>query len=256
MNCPSRRTVLGSTGVIGLGTTLGLAAPAHAAKSPGRGPVFDTAPARAALNRLLPGHADGGGEAGCAGGCEGHPGGRPCDHRAQVSSAPQGRSACACASDGACASDYSCASTCAGGVIRSRPRGEQPWIECAIRRLQVPHLRRSVQRRPFHRLHMRPQQLQHALRELGLGPVGAAGQQQDAASPEADHHTIELSRLVHALLRAAANPSRTGASGAQQQGPVARTDGRPLTAGATSCGIVSPSSTTPSCPPAASPPRP
>ncbi|GGZ10344.1 alpha-N-acetylglucosaminidase [Streptomyces poonensis] len=58
MNCPSRRTVLGSAGAIGLGTTLGLMAPAHAAGSPRRGPAFDTAPARSALNRLLPGHAD------------------------------------------------------------------------------------------------------------------------------------------------------------------------------------------------------
>ncbi|MDX2826188.1 alpha-N-acetylglucosaminidase N-terminal domain-containing protein, partial [Streptomyces ipomoeae] len=58
MNSPSRRSVLGSAGAIGLGTTLGLTVPVHAAESPGQGPAFDTAPARAALNRLLPGHAD------------------------------------------------------------------------------------------------------------------------------------------------------------------------------------------------------
>ncbi|MDX2784022.1 alpha-N-acetylglucosaminidase N-terminal domain-containing protein, partial [Streptomyces caniscabiei] len=57
MNSPSRRTVLGSAGVIGLGTYLQWSAPAHAAESPGEGPAFDTAPARSALNRLLPGHA-------------------------------------------------------------------------------------------------------------------------------------------------------------------------------------------------------
>ncbi|MFD7818062.1 alpha-N-acetylglucosaminidase [Streptomyces sp. NPDC059785] len=58
MNSPSRRTVLGTAGAIGLGTTLGTAVPAHAAGSPGEGPAFDTAPARSALNRLLPGYAD------------------------------------------------------------------------------------------------------------------------------------------------------------------------------------------------------
>ncbi|MFE7767078.1 hypothetical protein [Streptomyces sp. NPDC057438] len=57
MNGPSRRTVLGSAGVIGLGAHLRWSAPAHAAKSPGEGPAFDTAPARLALNRLLPGRA-------------------------------------------------------------------------------------------------------------------------------------------------------------------------------------------------------
>jgi alpha-N-acetylglucosaminidase len=57
MNSPSRRTVLGSAGVIGLGTSLEWSAPAHAAESPRGGPAFDTAPARSALNRLLPGHA-------------------------------------------------------------------------------------------------------------------------------------------------------------------------------------------------------
>ncbi|PIM72849.1 alpha-N-acetylglucosaminidase [Streptomyces sp. JV178] len=57
MNSPSRRTVLGSAGAIGLGAFQEWSAPAHAAESPGGGPVFDTAPARSALNRLLPGHA-------------------------------------------------------------------------------------------------------------------------------------------------------------------------------------------------------
>ncbi|MEU1038958.1 alpha-N-acetylglucosaminidase [Streptomyces sp. NPDC005907] len=58
MNSPSRRTVLGTAGAIGLGTALGVTVPAHAAGSPGEGPAFDTAPARSALNRLLPGHAE------------------------------------------------------------------------------------------------------------------------------------------------------------------------------------------------------
>jgi alpha-N-acetylglucosaminidase len=55
MSAPTRRTVLGTAGAIGLGTTLGglaLPAPAHAAA-----PV-DTGAARAALNRRLPHHAD------------------------------------------------------------------------------------------------------------------------------------------------------------------------------------------------------
>ncbi|BBC37065.1 Tat pathway signal sequence domain protein [Streptomyces graminofaciens] len=58
MNGPSRRAVLGSAGAIGLGTPLGPAVPVHAAESPGQGPALDTAPARAALNRVLPKHAD------------------------------------------------------------------------------------------------------------------------------------------------------------------------------------------------------
>ncbi|MFC9804697.1 alpha-N-acetylglucosaminidase [Streptomyces griseoaurantiacus] len=56
-NLPSRRTVLGTAGAIGLGTAVGTTVPAHAAGSPGEGPAFDTAPARSALNRLLPDHA-------------------------------------------------------------------------------------------------------------------------------------------------------------------------------------------------------
>lgn len=58
MTDPSRRTVLGTAGSIGLGTALGVTVPAHAAESPAEGPALDTAPARSALNRLLPGHAD------------------------------------------------------------------------------------------------------------------------------------------------------------------------------------------------------
>lgn len=57
MNSPSRRSVLGSAGAIGLGTALGLTAPVRAAESPGQGPVLDTAPTRSALNRPLHGHA-------------------------------------------------------------------------------------------------------------------------------------------------------------------------------------------------------
>jgi alpha-N-acetylglucosaminidase len=56
-NLPSRRTVLGTAGVLGLGTALSTTVPAHAAGAPGGGPAFDTAPARSALNRLLPDHA-------------------------------------------------------------------------------------------------------------------------------------------------------------------------------------------------------
>ncbi|MFE1952920.1 alpha-N-acetylglucosaminidase [Streptomyces sp. NPDC059524] len=55
MSAPTRRTVLGTAGAIGLGTALGglaLPAPAHAA------PALDTDAARAALNRRLPRHAD------------------------------------------------------------------------------------------------------------------------------------------------------------------------------------------------------
>ncbi|MFF2851622.1 alpha-N-acetylglucosaminidase [Streptomyces sp. NPDC058001] len=57
MTNPTRRTVLGTTGAVGLGTVLGTTVPAHAAGSPSQGPSFDTAPARAVLNRLLPDHA-------------------------------------------------------------------------------------------------------------------------------------------------------------------------------------------------------
>ena len=54
MTAPSRRSVLGTAGAIGLGAAAGFPVTAHAAE----GPAFDTAPARSALNRLLPGHAD------------------------------------------------------------------------------------------------------------------------------------------------------------------------------------------------------
>ncbi|MFD3479226.1 alpha-N-acetylglucosaminidase [Streptomyces sp. NPDC058695] len=54
MTAPSRRSVLGTAGAIGLGAAAGFPVTAHAAE----GPAFDTAPVRSALNRLLPGHAD------------------------------------------------------------------------------------------------------------------------------------------------------------------------------------------------------
>ncbi|SEF02618.1 alpha-N-acetylglucosaminidase [Streptomyces sp. 2112.3] len=70
MSRPSRRALLGTAGAIGAGAALGGAAPAAAAAS-GRlarrterapadetGAAYDTAPARAALTRLLPRHAD------------------------------------------------------------------------------------------------------------------------------------------------------------------------------------------------------
>ncbi|MFI7386765.1 alpha-N-acetylglucosaminidase TIM-barrel domain-containing protein [Streptomyces sp. NPDC049813] len=54
MSAPTRRTVLGTAGALGLGTALGVGAPAaQAAPHP-----LDTAPARAALKRRLPHHAD------------------------------------------------------------------------------------------------------------------------------------------------------------------------------------------------------
>ncbi|MER6310565.1 alpha-N-acetylglucosaminidase [Streptomyces sp. NPDC001657] len=58
MGQPSRRALLGTAGAIGAGAALGGAAPGGAAGR-GRGAApFDTGPARAALERLLPGHAD------------------------------------------------------------------------------------------------------------------------------------------------------------------------------------------------------
>ncbi|MEU9503799.1 alpha-N-acetylglucosaminidase [Streptomyces sp. NPDC048196] len=58
MGQPSRRALLGTAGAIGAGAALGGAAPGGAADR-GRGAVpFDTAAARAALERLLPAHAD------------------------------------------------------------------------------------------------------------------------------------------------------------------------------------------------------
>ncbi|MDT0460443.1 alpha-N-acetylglucosaminidase TIM-barrel domain-containing protein [Streptomyces sp. DSM 41527] len=71
MSRPSRRALLGTAGAIGAGAALGGAAPAAvaaAAATPARraqrapahstGAAYDTAPARAALTRLLPRHAD------------------------------------------------------------------------------------------------------------------------------------------------------------------------------------------------------
>ncbi|MFG2141337.1 alpha-N-acetylglucosaminidase [Streptomyces sp. NPDC048650] len=62
MSQPSRRALLGTAGAIGARAALGAAAPATAAGPPVPGPervaTFDTAPARAALERLLPGHAE------------------------------------------------------------------------------------------------------------------------------------------------------------------------------------------------------
>lgn len=62
MSQPSRRTLLGTAGAIGAGAALGAAAPAPGGPPPpgarrGQAAPFDTAPARAALERLLPGHA-------------------------------------------------------------------------------------------------------------------------------------------------------------------------------------------------------
>lgn len=52
--------MLGTAGAIGAGVALGGAAPApgRAGRRQERAPAYDTAPARAALTRLLPGHAD------------------------------------------------------------------------------------------------------------------------------------------------------------------------------------------------------
>ncbi|MFI0709463.1 alpha-N-acetylglucosaminidase [Streptomyces inhibens] len=63
MSRPSRRALLGTAGAIGAGAALGGAAPAvsaagRSAHLPERAAPYDTAPARAALTRLLPRHAD------------------------------------------------------------------------------------------------------------------------------------------------------------------------------------------------------
>ncbi|MFG2865521.1 alpha-N-acetylglucosaminidase [Streptomyces sioyaensis] len=60
MSRPSRRAVLGTAGAIGAGVALGGASPAPGrdGRRQERAPAYDTAPARAALTRLLPGHAD------------------------------------------------------------------------------------------------------------------------------------------------------------------------------------------------------
>ncbi|GHE66524.1 hypothetical protein GCM10018785_39160 [Streptomyces longispororuber] len=61
MDGPTRRSVLGTAGALGLtglGAAYGPALPARAADDPVRGPAFDTDAARAVLNRRLPHHAD------------------------------------------------------------------------------------------------------------------------------------------------------------------------------------------------------
>ncbi|MFJ8672864.1 alpha-N-acetylglucosaminidase TIM-barrel domain-containing protein [Streptomyces sp. NPDC093589] len=68
MSQPSRRTLLGTAGAIGAGAAFGGASPAGATTRaattgpipprPARAAAFDTAPAAAALGRLLPDHAD------------------------------------------------------------------------------------------------------------------------------------------------------------------------------------------------------
>ncbi|AZM52885.1 alpha-N-acetylglucosaminidase [Streptomyces sp. WAC 01529] len=59
MSEPSRRSVLGTAGALGLGAaTGGVPLSAHAADRPARAPAFDTDSARSALNRLLPRHAE------------------------------------------------------------------------------------------------------------------------------------------------------------------------------------------------------
>ncbi|MGW6060118.1 alpha-N-acetylglucosaminidase [Streptomyces sp. NPDC055189] len=61
MSDPSRRSVLGTAGAIGLGAAVGgVTVPAHAAEGPVRDPAhaLDTDSARSALNRLLPHHAE------------------------------------------------------------------------------------------------------------------------------------------------------------------------------------------------------
>ncbi|MFM9367510.1 alpha-N-acetylglucosaminidase [Streptomyces sp. Da 82-17] len=67
MTAPSRRRVIGTAGAVGLGSVLGATVPAHAVPAaasaratgePTQGPALDTDPVRAALNRLLPEHAE------------------------------------------------------------------------------------------------------------------------------------------------------------------------------------------------------
>ncbi|WP_030548616.1 alpha-N-acetylglucosaminidase [Streptomyces albus] len=57
MTEPTRRVLLGAAGALGIGTALGARTPSARAEAPADGPPFDTAPARAALERLLPSHA-------------------------------------------------------------------------------------------------------------------------------------------------------------------------------------------------------
>lgn len=58
----TRRTLIGTAGALGAGAALGSGTPAAAGEpgpaDPSGGPPFDTGPARAALERLLPDHAD------------------------------------------------------------------------------------------------------------------------------------------------------------------------------------------------------
>ncbi|MEU4683021.1 alpha-N-acetylglucosaminidase [Streptomyces xinghaiensis] len=56
MSEPTRRVLLGAAGALGI-AALGDHAPAARAETTAAGPPFDPAPARAALERLLPGHA-------------------------------------------------------------------------------------------------------------------------------------------------------------------------------------------------------
>ncbi|MFF8639644.1 alpha-N-acetylglucosaminidase [Streptomyces sp. NPDC015345] len=59
MSEPSRRSLLGTAGALGLGTALGgVPLPARAAEGTAKAPAFDTDSAREALNRLLPHHAE------------------------------------------------------------------------------------------------------------------------------------------------------------------------------------------------------
>ncbi|MEU1016609.1 alpha-N-acetylglucosaminidase [Streptomyces sp. NPDC005898] len=59
MSAPSRRSLLGTAGALGLGAAVGgVPLPAHAAEGSAKAPAFDTDAARAALNRLLPRHAE------------------------------------------------------------------------------------------------------------------------------------------------------------------------------------------------------
>ncbi|WP_309030691.1 alpha-N-acetylglucosaminidase [Streptomyces alfalfae] len=59
MSDPSRRFVLGTAGALGLGAAVGgVPLQAHAAAGPAGAPALDTDSARAALNRVLPHHAE------------------------------------------------------------------------------------------------------------------------------------------------------------------------------------------------------
>ncbi|MDI3403152.1 alpha-N-acetylglucosaminidase [Streptomyces cavernicola] len=58
MTDPSRRRVIGTAGAVGLGTVLGTPVPSHATARRTQTPALDPDPVRAALDRLLPEHAD------------------------------------------------------------------------------------------------------------------------------------------------------------------------------------------------------